>query len=245
MNKFTYLNLWVGKKLTQLKRKRAGREWWHSRWSREAGAAWGSGRWYPGRECQGSKRSKPSASSRGSPSLPIPRSPWSYSDRDDHSPDSKNPQVLNIRCSEQNKNLAVAQEQDPQQLRHFMYVCEQTTLCMSFCLRVSSSTQNSTKYFTETVKDSQLRERLIKYLQVGDVPEGTEKESLEMESHEQRKSTPPKKSKQKNPKSRTGSTVRSGMKLSEDRQVGDLVRAQELCVCRILEAKAGNFVLDL
>lgn len=71
---------------------------------------------------------------------------------------------------------------------------------MLFCLRVSSSTQHSTKYFTETVKDSQLRGRLIKYLQVGDVPEGTGKESLEMESHKQRKNTPPKKSKQKNPK---------------------------------------------
>lgn len=80
-----------------------------------------------------------------------------------------------------------------------MHFCEQTTLCMLFCLRVSSSTQHSTKYFTETVKDSQLRERLIKYLQVGDVPEGTGKESLEMESHEQKKKHPPKKKVNKTP----------------------------------------------
>lgn len=98
MNRFTYLNLWAGKKLTLLKRRRAGRGWWRSQWSREAGAAWGSGRWCPGKGCQGSRRSKPSASSHGNPSSPTPHSPWSYSDLDDHSPGSKTPkQILNTK----------------------------------------------------------------------------------------------------------------------------------------------------
>lgn len=93
-NKCTHLNLWVGRKQTQLRRRRAGRERWHWQWSREAGAAWGSGRWCPGRGCWGNKHSKPSASSRGSPSSPTPHSPWSYSDLGDHSPDSKKYKLL-------------------------------------------------------------------------------------------------------------------------------------------------------
>lgn len=58
-----------------------------------------------------------------------------------------------------------------------------------FFLRTSASTQHSTKYFAEPVRDG----RLKKILQIGDIPEGAGKESLAMESQEQRKCTPSKK----------------------------------------------------
>lgn len=64
-------------------------------------------------------------------------------------------------------------------------------LSMLLYVRISASMQHSTKYFTGTVRDS----RLKKILQMGDKPQGTGKESLAKERHEQRKCTPLKKPK--------------------------------------------------